>query len=184
MFLVLLPFLLIVALVLKISCGQAMFLQERVGYKCRMFKVIKFCTMTNERDAEGNLLPDAERCTKIGDFLRRWSIDELPQLINIIMGDMSFIGPRPFMACYVEECTARELHRHWVKPGITGLAQIQGRNSVSYKNRFRYDVWYVENCSASVDWSIFYNTVKMILGFDKDRNKIAYDPTIERGQRK
>ena len=140
--------------------------------------------MTDARDAEGNLLPDDKRHTALGDFMRKWSLDELPQLLNIIKGDMSFIGPRPFMECYVKECTKKELRRHWVKPGVTGLAQVAGRNSVSYKNRFRYDVWYVENYSAKVDWMIFYYTVRMVLGLDKDRNAIDYDPTIEYGLRK
>lgn len=184
MFIVLLPLLLVSALVLWIACGQVMFLQERVGYGCKKFRVIKFCTMTNERGPDGALLPDAERVTRVGDFMRKWSIDELPQLINIIKGDMSLVGPRPFMECYVANCTKRELRRHWVKPGVTGLAQVAGRNAVSYRNRFRYDVWYVENYSWKVDWMIMIHTLRMILGLDKDRNAVGYDPLIEAVGRK
>ncbi len=184
MFLVLLPFLLVVSLILWISCGQVLFVQERVGYGCRKFKVIKFCSMTNERGADGELLPDSERVTKVGDFLRKWSIDEFPQLINIIKGDMSLVGPRPLVENQVEECSKQELRRYEVKPGMTGLAQINGRNSVSFRHRFRYDVWYVDNHSFRIDMMIFYYTGKMVLGLDRERNVIYYDPTIESSGRK
>ncbi len=184
LFLLLLPLMIVIAVVLRITCGQVMFIQERVGYGCKKFRVIKFCSMTNECDHDGNLLPDEERRIPIGEFLRRWSLDELPQLLNIIKGDMSFVGPRPFMECYVANCSKKELRRHWVKPGVTGLAQVAGRNSVSYKNRFRYDVWYVENYSFRVDWMILFYTLRMVLGLDKARNSVGYDPTIEGELRK
>ena len=182
-FLVLLPLLLVIMVVLWVTCGRAFFIQERIGYGCRRFNVIKFRTMNNRRDAEGNLLPDTDRCTRVGNFLRNWSLDELPQLINIIKGDMSFVGPRPFMPCYVENCSKTEHRRHNVRPGITGIAQIKGRNSISYKNRFRYDVWYVKHYSFAIDFAIAWRTVLVILGINKSKNITDYDPTIEHGLR-
>lgn len=179
MFLVLLPFLLIIAFVLCIRNKQVMFLQERIGRGCRKFKVIKFCTMTNDTDADGNLLPDKERITAFGEFLRKFSLDELPQLLNIIKGDMSLIGPRPFMERYIANCNDQQLRRHEVRPGVTGLAQVCGRNSVSYEHRFKYDVWYVDNYSFRVDIMILFLTAKMVLGLDKDNNSIEYDPMLE-----
>ncbi len=177
-FLVLLPFLLIIMILLWISThGRAMFIQERVGYGCKKFKVIKFRTMTNAKDSDGNLLPDDDRLFPLGNFMRRFSVDELPQLLNVIKGDMSLVGPRPLIKCQIVGCSKQELRRHWVKPGMTGLAQINGRQSVSFRNRFRYDVWYVKNYSFRVDMMIIYHTVRMMLGLDKDRN-IIYDPSV------
>lgn len=184
LFLILLPVMIITGVALWFSVGHIMFLQERVGYGCRKFRVIKLCTMKNTRDESGALLPDAERATRVGDFVRKWSLDELPQLLNIIRGDMSLVGPRPFMECYVANCTKRELRRHWVKPGVTGLAQVAGRNAVSYRNRFRYDVWYVDNYSFRVDMMILLYTARMVLGLDKNRNATGYDPTVEGNLRK
>ncbi len=177
LFWALLPVMIVIAVVLRITCGKVFFVQERVGYGCRKFKIVKFCTMTNACNDKGDLLPDEERKTAVGDFLRRISLDELPQLLNIIKGDMSFVGPRPLIECQVAGCTKQELRRYWVKPGLTGLAQINGRNAVSFKNRFRYDVWYVKNYSFGVDWLIVYHTARMVLGLDKDRN-VIYDPTV------
>ncbi len=178
LFAALLPFLIVIGFVLWIRNGQVIFTQERVGRGGRRFRIIKFCTMTNDRDARGELLPDEQRVTRFGDFLRKFSLDELPQLVNIIKGDMSLVGPRPFIESQEEDCTAHQLRRHEVRPGVTGLAQVCGRNAVSFKNRFRYDVWYVDNCSFSVDMRILYLTVRMvILRMDKEKN-VIYDPTI------
>ena len=135
------------------------FTQERPGKDARIFKVIKFKTMTDERDAEGNLLPDAERLTKIGRIVRSLSIDELPQLINILKGDMSFIGPRPLMTKYLPLYTPEQMRRHEVRPGISGWAQVNGRNTLSFTERFKLDVYYVEHCSFLLDARIFFMTI-------------------------
>ncbi len=178
MFVVLLPFLLVIGVVLWIRNGQVIFTQERVGLQGRKFRIVKFCTMTNDKDGQGHLLPDEKRVTRFGNFLRKYSLDELPQLVNIINGDMSLMGPRPFIESQEEGCTGQQLRRHEVRPGVTGLAQVCGRNAVSFKNRFRYDVWYVDNCSLSVDIRILYLTVRMvILRMDKEKN-VIYDPAI------
>lgn len=137
----------------------AFFLQERPGKDAKIFKVIKFKTMTDERDADGNLLPDAERLTKVGKFVRSTSIDELPQLINILKGDMSFIGPRPLLPKYLDLYTPEQMRRHEVRPGITGWAQIHGRNELSFTERFKYDVYYVDHLTFMLDVKIFFLTI-------------------------
>lgn len=140
----------------------AFFLQERPGKDAKIFKVIKFKTMTDERDSEGNLLPDAQRLTKIGSIVRSLSIDELPQLINILKGDMSFIGPRPLMPKYLPLYTPEQMRRHEVRPGISGWAQVNGRNTISFTERFKYDVYYVDHCSFLLDARIFFMTIMKV----------------------
>lgn len=163
--LVIWPILLIVTIWLHFANkgAGAFFTQERPGKDGKIFKVIKYKTMTDERDAEGNLLPDSERLTKVGRFIRSTSIDELPQLINVLKGDMSLIGPRPLLVKYLPYYTDREQLRHSVRPGITGWAQVHGRNHVLWEERFEYDVFYVENLSIKIDLDIILMTIKNVL---------------------
>jgi lipopolysaccharide/colanic/teichoic acid biosynthesis glycosyltransferase len=137
----------------------AFFLQERPGKDARIFKVIKFKTMTDERDAEGNLLPDAQRLTKVGKLVRSLSIDELPQLINVLKGDMALIGPRPLMPKYLPLYTPEQMRRHEVRPGITGWAQINGRNGIPWSKKFELDVYYVDHLTFAFDLKIFFMTI-------------------------
>ena len=141
----------------------AFFLQERPGKNTKIFKIIKYKTMTDECDANGNLLPDAERLTKVGCFVRSTSIDELPQLINVLKGDMSLIGPRPLLIEYLPLYSATQARRHEVRPGITGWAQVNGRNAISWQKRFELDVWYVDNLSLLTDIKIIFITIKKVL---------------------
>lgn len=141
----------------------AFFLQERPGKGGKIFKVIKFKTMTDERDADGNLLPDAQRLTKVGRFVRSTSIDELPQLINVLKGDMALIGPRPLLVRYLPWYTEEELHRHDVRPGISGWAQANGRNAVTWDEKLAMDIWYVNNVSLKTDICIVIKTIKSVL---------------------
>lgn len=138
------------------------FLQDRPGKHERIFKAIKFKTMTDERDENGNLLPDEERLTEIGKFIRTTSIDELPQLINILKGDMAFIGPRPLLIKYLPLYSECQHHRHDVTPGLSGWAQVNGRNSISWTQKFEYDIYYVENISLALDIKIFFLTIKKV----------------------
>ena len=138
------------------------FLQPRPGRNGKIFKVIKFKTMTDEKDAEGNLLPDEVRLTKVGRFVRSTSIDELPQLWNVIKGDMSLIGPRPLLVQYLPLYSPEQARRHEVRPGITGWAQVNGRNSISWKQKFEYDVWYVDHLSFWLDVKIILLTIKKV----------------------
>lgn len=140
----------------------AFFFQERPGKDGKIFKVIKFKTMTDERDADGNLLPDAERLTKVGRFVRSTSIDELPQLINVLKGDMALIGPRPLLPQYLPLYSKEQARRHEVRPGITGWAQVNGRNAISWTKKFELDVWYVDHCSFLLDARIFFLTIKKV----------------------
>ena len=141
----------------------AFFTQERPGKNGKIFKVIKFKTMTDERGADGKLLPDADRLTKVGRFVRSTSIDELPQLINVLKGDMALIGPRPLLPRYLTLYTKEQVRRHEVRPGITGWAQVNGRNAISWTKKFEYDVWYVDHCSFTLDLKIVFMTIKKIL---------------------
>lgn len=141
----------------------AFFYQERPGKDGKIFKIIKFKSMTDERDKDGNLLPAAQRLTKIGAFIRKTSIDELPQLINVLKGDMSLIGPRPLMVRYLDLYTPEQARRHEVRPGITGWAQCNGRNAITWTEKFKLDVWYVDNCSLRVDISVILLTIKSVL---------------------
>ena len=141
----------------------AFFLQERPGLHGKVFKIIKYKTMTDERGADGELLPDAERLTRVGRFVRSTSIDELPQLINVLKGDMSLIGPRPLLVQYLPLYSAEQARRHDVRPGITGWAQCHGRNAISWCEKFRLDVWYVDNVSLKTDLQIIFITIKKVL---------------------
>lgn len=141
----------------------AFFLQERPGKNAKIFKIIKYKTMTDECDANGNLLPDAERLTKVGRFVRSTSIDELPQLINVLKGDMSLIGPRPLLIEYLPYYTQREQLRHTVRPGITGWAQVNGRNCVKWNDRLELDAYYVEHISFMMDCNIIFKTIKNVI---------------------
>ncbi len=142
--------------------GSIFFTQERPGKGERIFKVIKFKTMNDRKDAEGNLLPDADRLFPIGRFVRSTSIDELPQIINVLKGDMSFIGPRPLLVQYLPLYSTEQHRRHEVKPGLSGWAQVHGRNAISWEQKFKLDVWYVDHCSFAVDFKIFLLTIKKI----------------------
>ena len=141
----------------------AFFFQERPGKDAKIFKIIKFKTMTDERDADGNLLPDAQRLTRVGRFVRSTSIDELPQLVNVVKGDMSLIGPRPLLPAYLPFYTEREKLRHTVRPGITGWAQVNGRNNVTWDDKLEYDAYYVEHLTFLLDCRIVLITVKKVL---------------------
>ena len=140
----------------------AFFAQERPGKGGKVFKVIKFKTMTDERDADGNLLPDADRLTNVGRFVRSTSIDELPQLINVLKGDMALIGPRPLLVQYLPLYSKEQARRHDVRPGITGWAQVNGRNAISWTKKFELDVWYVDHCSFWLDVKIIFLTIKKV----------------------
>ncbi len=139
--------------------GKPFFFQLRPGRNGKIFKIIKFKTMNDKKDTSGNLLPDADRLTKIGNFVRKTSLDEIPQLLNVIKGDMSLIGPRPLLPQYLELYNNFQMRRHEVKPGITGWAQVNGRNAISWQKKFEYDVWYVDNISFMLDCKILLLTV-------------------------
>ena len=141
----------------------AFFLQERPGKDAKIFKVIKFKTMTDERDAEGNLLPDEQRLTKVGKFVRSTSIDELPQLINVLKGDMALIGPRPLLPQYLPLYSPEQARRHEVRPGISGWAQCHGRNAISWTEKFKLDVWYVDHVSLMTDLKVIWITIMKVI---------------------
>ncbi len=143
--------------------GGAFFTQSRPGKDGKIFKILKFKSMTDERDTEGNLLPDELRLTPAGRFVRSTSIDELPQLINILKGDMSLIGPRPLLVEYLPLYSAEQARRHEVRPGMTGWAQCHGRNAMSWNDKFSHDVWYVDHCTLSTDLKVFWISVKKVL---------------------
>lgn len=154
------PVLVIVFVFLTISNnGSAFFFQDRPGKNGKVFKIIKFKTMNDQKDIDGNLLPDAVRLTKTGSFVRKISLDELPQLLNILKGDMSLIGPRPLRVSYLEMYSTDQLRRHDVKPGITGWAQINGRNAITWSKKFQLDLYYVDNLSFRLDVKIFFRTI-------------------------
>lgn len=158
------PLLIVVAVWLHLANkgAGAFFLQERPGKNGKIFQVIKFKTMTDERDAEGNLLPDVDRLTKVGRFVRSTSIDELPQLINVLKGDMALIGPRPLLVQYLPLYSKEQARRHEVRPGITGWAQVNGRNAISWARKFELDVWYVDHSSFLLDSKIIFLTIKKV----------------------
>jgi lipopolysaccharide/colanic/teichoic acid biosynthesis glycosyltransferase len=163
-FTALLPLFLFISLLLFITNkGQVFFIQERPGYKEKIFKIIKFKTMRDAYDAQGKLLPDEERLTAVGRFVRKTSLDEIPQLLNVIKGDMSFVGPRPLLVQYLPLYNAWQRRRHDVKPGITGWAQVNGRNDISWEEKFKLDLYYVENQSFLLDLKILFLTVIMRL---------------------
>src|SRR5574344_2046861 len=158
-------FLIIIAIWLHFANkgSGAFFLQQRPGKNAKIFKVIKFKTMTDERDAHGNLLPDEKRLTKVGKFVRSTSIDELPQLINVLKGDMALIGPRPLLVQYLPLYSKEQMRRHEVRPGISGWAQCHGRNTISWTEKFNLDVWYVDHCSLLTDLKVIFITIKKVL---------------------
>ena len=165
MLLLLSPLLIVVTLWLTFANkgAGAIFWQERPGKDAKVFRLIKFKSMTDEMDADGNLLPDAQRLTKAGRFVRSTSIDELPQLLNVLKGDMSLIGPRPLLVRYLPLYSEEQAHRHDIRPGITGWAQVNGRNAISWGKKFELDVWYVRNVSFVVDCKIVWLTLKKVL---------------------
>ena len=142
--------------------GKVFFTQKRPGKNEQIFSTLKFKTMTDQKDQQGNLLPDAERLTHIGKFVRKTSLDELPQLINVLKGEMSMVGPRPLLPEYLSLYNEEQKRRHVVKPGITGWAQVNGRNAISWEDKFQFDVWYVENQSFGLDLKILFLTVKKV----------------------
>ena len=158
-------FLIIVAIWLHFANkgAGAFFFQERPGKDAKIFKVIKFKTMTDERDADGNLLPDKYRLTKVGIFVRSTSIDELPQLFNVLKGDMALIGPRPLLVNYLPLYSEEQMRRHEVRPGISGWAQCHGRNAISWTEKFKLDVWYVDHCTLWTDIKVILITIKSVL---------------------
>jgi len=158
------PLLILITILLALANnGKPFFFQKRPGKSGEIFNIVKFKTMTDAKDNQGNLLPDSSRLTTIGKIVRKTSIDEIPQLFNVLIGDMSIIGPRPLLPEYLELYTVRQNKRHDVKPGITGWAQINGRNAISWTQKFEYDVWYVENMCLSLDLKILFRTVKKVL---------------------
>ena len=173
------PILLIITIWLHFANkgAGAFFTQERPGKNGKIFKVIKFKTMTDERDADGNLLPDADRLTKVGRFVRSTSIDELPQLFNVLKGDMALIGPRPLLPQYLPLYNKVQARRHDVRPGITGWAQVNGRNAISWTKKFELDVWYVDHLSFLLDLKILFLTIKKVF-LRADINS-ATDATME-----
>ena len=161
------PVILIVALIVRIKLGSpVMFSQERPGLNGKIFKLYKFRSMTDARDINGELLPDEVRLTRTGKFLRAASLDELPELVNIIRGEMSIVGPRPLLVKYLGRYNARQARRHEVRPGFTGLAQVHGRNAISWQEKFEWDVKYVDNITFMNDWKIIFETVRVVLRRD------------------
>ena len=156
-------FLIVFIALLLANKGKVFFLQKRPGKNEEIFKIIKFRTMNDKRDAQGNLLPDEERLTSIGKLVRKTSLDEIPQLINVLLGNMSLIGPRPLLPEYLPLYNDFQKKRHLIKPGITGWAQINGRNAVDWEKKFMFDVWYVENMSFLLDLQIMFLTLKKVL---------------------
>lgn len=160
---VLLPVCVIISLIVRIKIGAPIFfVQNRPGFKARPFEMYKFRTMTEARDVKGNLLPDAIRLTGFGCFLRGTSLDELPELFNVLKGDMSLVGPRPLLMQYLDRYTPEQARRHEVKPGITGWAQVNGRNAITWEEKFKLDVWYVDNQSLWLDIKIIFLTISKI----------------------
>lgn len=146
--------------------GKPFFFQLRPGKNGKIFKIVKFKTMNDKKDKDGNLLPDAERLTKVGAFVRKTSLDEIPQLINVLIGDMSIVGPRPLLTNYLHLYNEFQNRRHEVKPGITGWAQVNGRNAISWDQKFAYDVWYVDNISFTLDVKILLKTIIKVIKSD------------------
>jgi undecaprenyl phosphate N,N'-diacetylbacillosamine 1-phosphate transferase len=176
---VLSPLILLASMLLAVDhCGNPFFLQTRPGKGGKLFNIVKFKTMTDKRDSSGALLQDSERITRIGNMVRKSSFDEVPQLINVMTGDMSLIGPRPLLPEYLNLYSQEQNRRHNVRPGITGWAQVNGRNAISWTEKFRYDVWYVDNLSFSLDLKIVFMTLKKV--FLRDGISSATSQTMER----
>ena len=179
------PILLIVTIWLHFANkgAGAFFFQERPGKNGKIFRVIKYKTMTDERDADGNLFPDEKRLTKVGHIVRSTSLDELPQLINVLKGDMALIGPRPLLVEFLPLYSKEQARRHEVRPGITGWAQVNGRNTMKYSKKFEYDVWYVDHLSLLLDIKIIWKTIMNVLR-RKDIGEDMYDETDDLGWNK
>lgn len=171
-------FVLCVILLMIANAGKPFFFQARPGKNGKIFKVIKFKTMNDKRDANGNLLPDADRLTRVGSFIRKTSLDEIPQLLNVIKGDMSLIGPRPLLVEYLPLYNKVQSRRHEVKPGITGWAQVNGRNAISWEEKFKYDIYYVHHISLPLDLKIFFMTIGKV--FKSEGINAADSATMER----
>ncbi len=160
-----LPLIFVVGVMVRFKLGSPiLFRQQRPGLRAHPFMMMKFRTMTDARDAEGNFLPDAERLPPFGQFLRSTSLDELPELINVLKGEMSLVGPRPLLMRYLDRYTPQQMRRHEVPPGITGWAQVNGRNAISWEKKFELDVWYVEHCSFWLDVKVLWMTVLKVVG--------------------
>jgi len=172
-FTILFPVFLTIFILLLINNGKPFFFQKRPGKNEKIFKVIKFKTMTDKKDKDGNLLPDSDRLTSIGKFVRKTSLDELPQLINVLKGDMSIVGPRPLLPEYLSIYNEDQKIRHNVKPGITGWAQVNGRNAISWTKKFEYDQWYVKNISFVLDLKILFKTVLKVIKSEGINSKNA-----------
>jgi undecaprenyl phosphate N,N'-diacetylbacillosamine 1-phosphate transferase len=173
------PLITLVTILLYIANdGKPFFFQARPGKKERLFKIIKFKTMTDKRDVEGSLLPDSDRLTSIGSFVRKTSLDELPQLLNVVMGDMSLIGPRPLLPEYLPLYSKEQSRRHELRPGITGWAQVNGRNAIQWEQKFKLDVFYVDNISFWLDIKIIFLTLKKVIV--KEGISSATSATMER----
>ncbi len=155
-------FILAILSLIIINSGSPFFIQKRPGKNGRIFSIVKLKTMTDAKDVNGNLLPDADRLTTVGRIIRKTSLDEIPQLFNVLKGDMSLVGPRPLLPSYLELYTKEQARRHHVKPGITGWAQVNGRNSISWEKKFELDVWYVDHLSFLLDFKIMLLTVKKV----------------------
>ena len=170
------PVFVTVALLLAITNrGKVFFIHQRPGKNEKIFQIIKFKSMTDDVDENGKLLPDAQRRTPIGSFIRKTSMDEIPQLINVLIGDMALIGPRPLLVQYLNSYTEEQKKRHKVRPGITGWAQVNGRNEISWAKKFELDIWYVENVSFLLDFKILFMTIKnVVMGKDNDAGKKKY----------
>lgn len=167
---ILLPLIILISLLLAVTqSGKVFFVQERPGFKEKKFHLLKFKTMNDKRDGNDQLLPDMERMHATGRFLRKTSLDELPQLFNVVKGEMSFVGPRPLLNEYLPLYNNFQKRRHNVKPGITGWAQVNGRNAISWQQKFEYDVWYTEHCSLSLDLKILFKTAAKVFS-SKDVN--------------
>ena len=162
-FIVLSPVLALIAILVRLKLGSPiLFVQNRPGLNAKVFKLYKFRTMTDQKDIEGNLLPDEERLTSFGKRLRATSLDELPELMNIIKGDMSLVGPRPLLVRYLPRYNKHQARRHEVRPGITGLAQVHGRNAISWEEKFKWDIQYVDHVSFKGDWAIILKTIATV----------------------
>lgn len=159
-------FLLVTVFLFVANNGKPFFFQSRPGKNGKIFRIVKFKTMTDKKDADGKLLPDAQRLTLVGKFVRKTSLDEIPQLINVVKGDMSLIGPRPLLTHYLHMYNEFQNRRHEIKPGITGWAQVNGRNAISWDKKFEYDVWYVDNVSFILDLKILFMTILKVFKSD------------------
>ncbi|MFX0558417.1 sugar transferase [Maribacter sp. CXY002] len=178
MFILFLPLFLLLTVLLAIANnGKPFFYQLRPGKNEKIFKIVKFKTMNDKKDKQGHLLPDVDRITKVGKFIRENSLDELPQLLNVLKGDMSFVGPRPLLVSYLEHYNEEEAKRHLVKPGITGWAQVNGRNAISWEEKFTYDIWYVNHISFMTDLKVLLKTVQKV--FKKEGISASETVTME-----